>query len=320
MAYVPPHLRNTARGTAAERTGGLSLEQVLSHQIHANGKGRNGSDLGYGRPSHRAAHHRQNGPCKVIPTQMTLHRPCACTLAEVSHGQSLLGSAEEFCDAFFHVRETPEAGLPLCCLRHPGQCEGRNTVIVVRLDYHQSQRPPFVARYHNKDKHYHAERVMMEDASLLNAIQAVPLTDSGTRAEGDEVVADSACVCTLRVYISLQPCHYSSSSTEISCTLALFAFHKRELLPRRIALELIVVYPYRSHWRPGELTDHPTMSPSAARCLRHLHPTELMSHEELVELGARALYGPSFHSKGNCEDRASVAQAVKRMAVDAVDK
>ena len=59
--------------------------------------------------------------------------PCVVALESVPHGTSLIGDAAAFCDAFYHVRDTREAGLPLCCLRHPAECEGRHTVIVARL-------------------------------------------------------------------------------------------------------------------------------------------------------------------------------------------
>ena len=60
--------------------------------------------------------------------------------------------------AFFHVRDTREAGLPLCCLRHHAECEGRNTVIVARFTDREG-RVLFVARFMNRDKQTHAERV-----------------------------------------------------------------------------------------------------------------------------------------------------------------
>eukprot|EP00966_Prymnesium_polylepis_P151401 3498470-Prymnesium_polylepis.1 len=84
---------------------------------------------------------------------------------------------------------------------------------------------------------------------------------------------------------------------ETSCTRALFAFHTAELLPRRVALELVIAYPYRSHWEPTN-----------------------MSRAELIELGARTLYGPRYHSKGKLSDRDAVVDAVDRIGADAADR
>lgn len=78
-------------------------------------------------------------------------RSCVCVLDVLPPGTSLLGDACSFCDSFFHVRDTREAGLPLCCLRHHAECEGRNTVIVARLTDREG-RVLFVARFMNRDK------------------------------------------------------------------------------------------------------------------------------------------------------------------------
>ena len=273
MPYVPPHLRKAApppaddppaaAGGKATSSGGSSLEALLASQDLGGGGarprfgdgGRHGKGKGKGGDRNRPGG-RRDGPCAITPTQMTLHRPCACTLDAVADGASLIGTAAEFCDAFWHVRETPEGGLPLSCLRHPGECEGRNTVIVARLDNGESEPPLFTARFHNKDKNHHAERVMMEDRSLLAALRALPPPPEASATDGG---------CEgrrLRVYISLQPCHHSSSTMQISCTRDLFRFHEAELLPRRVALELVVAYPYRSHWEPGTLhPSHPARAP-----------------------------------------------------------
>lgn len=261
-AYIPPHLRNAQSGLLPSqgRSGLAALAEA-----HSTGPQR---EALYAPPPRsqsrcdRGSRHRErrnhDGPCAVRPTQMTLHRPCACTLGELPQGASLLGTAEEFCDSFFHVRETPEAPLPLCCLRHPGECEGRNTVIVARVDDGEAEKPLLIARFHNKNKDYHAERVMMEDAQLLASLRGMPLQDSNSsatavnKADGTNHEPHGATGRRrLLVYISLQPCHHSSSMKEISCTRDLFAFHQRELLPRQITFELVVAYPYRSHWEAG---------------------------------------------------------------------
>jgi len=160
-----------------------------------------------------------------------------------------------------------------------------------------SAEPLLVARYHNKDKAHHAERVMMEDSTLLRAIRAL------TAVNGAEEVGDGGEKCLLRataartgggetpssgkrhigilsVFISMQPCHHSSSTRQISCTSDLQRWYASELLPHGIQLDLAIAYPYRTHWQ-----------------------VDNMSHEELLELGARSLWGPRFHSKGSsCSD------------------
>jgi hypothetical protein len=199
---------------------------------------------------------------------MTMTRPCASVLGELPAGASLLGGAFDFCDAFFHVRETPEAPLPLCCVRVPGapECEGRNTVIVARLlDAAGGER--LVARYHNRSKMYHAEKVMMTDGALLGALRG--LRGGGGGGSGGDGGG------SLTVHISLQPYHHSSSTRETSCTRDLFEWFASELAPARVTLELVVAYPYRSHWEPAR-----------------------MARDELIELGARTLWGPRYHSKG----------------------
>ena len=45
-----------------------------------------------------------------------------------------------------------------------------------------------------------------------------------------------------------------------------------------------------------------------------------MTRAELIELGARTLFGPRFHSKGKISDRDAVVEAVERLADDAADR
>ena len=169
----------------------------------------------------------------------TWAQPCQCFADDLPQGESLLGAAPQFCDAFFHVRETPEAELPLCCVRQPrAECEGRNTVIVARL-VDSSGAPVLLARFTNRDKHHHAELVMMQDHRVLAALHELRAqkvaelaggegAGGGGEGEGEAPVAAGR----LTVYISLQPCHHSSGNTSLSCTEDLFTFHAAELAPR----------------------------------------------------------------------------------------
>ena len=211
--------------------------------------------------------------------------------------------------------------MPLCCVRQPdGECEGRNTVILATLQHVDDDAPVFVARFQNHGKWSHAEKVMMQDKALMDSIDAVSsrgkdVTNShvakGSRvgsvcraeSESSAKSASRAEFCDddsnakLSAYISLQPCHHSSSTRDISCTTDLFDWFVRELQPRRVSFDLIIAYPYRSHWRSSN-----------------------MSREEMIELGARSLWGPRFHSKGNSSDRDAVAQAVQEISDDAQEK
>ena len=206
-------------------------------------------------------------------------RSCALYADDLPPGRSLLGGAANFCDAFFHVRDTREAGLPLCCLRHPRECEGRHTVIIARLT-DAAGATKLVARFKNRDKKTHAERVLIQDERLRAAV-----CDGGGCAGG-----------TLSAFISLQPCHHSSGNESVSCTTDLIAYHARELAPRGVSLDLAIAYPYRSHWQP-----------------------DLMSRDELIELGARSLWGHKFHSSV-LADQAAVGKAVEALGDGAADE
>eukprot|EP00310_Coccolithus_braarudii_P015676 CAMPEP_0183347234 /NCGR_PEP_ID=MMETSP0164_2-20130417/12117_1 /TAXON_ID=221442 /ORGANISM="Coccolithus pelagicus ssp braarudi, Strain PLY182g" /LENGTH=193 /DNA_ID=CAMNT_0025518625 /DNA_START=118 /DNA_END=700 /DNA_ORIENTATION=+ len=70
-----------------------------------------------------------------------------------------------------------------------------------------------------------------------------------------------------------------------------------QLAPQQIELDLVIAYPYRSHWS-----------------------VERMKREEQIELGARALWGPRFHSKGHRADRVAVTEAVEGISDDAADR
>ena len=287
MPYVPPHLRGKGGGEDASGAS-RSLESLVLSDAGGRGARRGGRGRARGG----------RGPMEVVPSGMSVGRPCASYLDALPPGsKSLLGDAADFCDAFFHVRETPEASLPLCCVRQPAdECEGRNTVIVARL-LDRDSRPVLVARFHNRGKHHHAERVMMEDNRLLAAIREL----GDAAAAGGDGDAAPPVAGTLSVLISLQPCHHSSSTVEISCTTDLFAYHARELAPRRLAFDLAIAYAYRSHWRHED-----------------------MAREELIELGARARWGPSFHSKSGVGrltgDRRAVADAVEAISSGAADE
>ena len=226
--------------------------------------------------------------------------------ADLPSSATLLGGTLEFCDAFFHIRATPEAGLPLCCLqqcaeRPLAECEGRQTVIIARLRERASPSATwvdrFVARFSNRGKDHHAERVMCEDAKLQAALRGEPGGGSshggsshggsshggGAGGEADDVAGgeaeaddDGAELRQMCVYISVQPCHYSSSNATVSCTRRLLEWEAVVLRPAATALHVCMAYPYRAHWDPAHMADR-----------------------ELVEMGAAILgsgYGKKDHT------------------------
>ena len=189
-------------------------------------------------------------------------RQSACFLDKLPPGQSLLGGACDFCDAFFHVRATPEGTLPLCCIRQPnGECEGRNTVLVARL-LDADGKTVLTARYHNRDKNHHAERVMMEDETLLVAMRAMCPPATQGMADTETAAASTGKLCA---YISVQPCHHSSSNPSISCTQALLGYHEHTLAPLGVAFELAIAYPYRAHCKLSCAPSSPPCSAGGCR-------------------------------------------------------
>ena len=277
MPYVPPHLRGGDDSAEAGRSlEALSLGAGRGGGRGAGGRGVGGSGRGGGGGK---GSHGGGGKGGRGGGDRGADRSCALYADDLPPGRSLLGGAANFCDAFFHVRDTREAGLPLCCLRHPRECEGRHTVIIARLT-DAAGATKLVARFKNRDKKTHAERVLIQDERLRAAV-----CDGGGCAGG-----------TLSAFISLQPCHHSSGNESVSCTTDLIAYHARELAPRGVSLDLAIAYPYRSHWQP-----------------------DLMSRDELIELGARSLWGHKFHSSV-LADQAAVGKAVEALGDGAADE
>ena len=86
-----------------------------------------------------------------------------------------LGAMDEgqFCDAFFHVKPTPEAGVSAtCCLRAPaGCCSGKTTALVAHLVDARGALA-YGEVYVNVSQRDHAEDLLMRDARLLAAAEA----------------------------------------------------------------------------------------------------------------------------------------------------
>lgn len=314
MPYVPPHLRNKEQPASAGSSRSLAdLDQRQQPQMQQDqrGGGRGGGSKGGKGGSGKGDGRGGGGKGGGGKGGGGGGRQSATYASDLPPGSTLLGGTTNFCDAFFHIRATPEAGLPLCCLRQTAErpeaeCEGRQTVIVARLrertsvpdapDEQWTDR--FIARFSNRGRDYHAERVMMEDPRLGAALQAGGATTDGHGgADGGGADGGGADVCRaecggdgnnggggsgedaaapareLNVYISVQPCHYSSSSARISCTQGLLDWEAAVLRPARVALRVCIAYPYRAHWDPAN-----------------------MSERELVEMGA-AILGSGYGRK-----------------------
>ena len=222
MPYVPPHRRQqSATGDAAVTSeSSKSLQDLLQAPS---------------RPP-QEPRFREQGARGGAASSGSRARGPATYLSDLPHGVPLLGGSNEFCDSFFHVRATPEAGLQLRCLRRQGECEGRQTVIVARLQERTSPTAGqwfdrFVGRFANRGKDHHAERVMMEDPRLAATLEAGP---------------GEACERRLSVYISVQPCHHSSSNPRISCTRGLLEWEARRLRPASTSMEVCMTAPTTS--------------------------------------------------------------------------
>eukprot|EP00316_Scyphosphaera_apsteinii_P003951 CAMPEP_0119330454 /NCGR_PEP_ID=MMETSP1333-20130426/78323_1 /TAXON_ID=418940 /ORGANISM="Scyphosphaera apsteinii, Strain RCC1455" /LENGTH=111 /DNA_ID=CAMNT_0007339847 /DNA_START=176 /DNA_END=508 /DNA_ORIENTATION=- len=60
----------------------------------------------------------------------------------------------------------------------------------------------------------------------------------------------------LNVYLTQQPCHFSSSNDTNSCTENLINWFKERMAPRGVArLRICAAYPYRSHWDESHMSE-----------------------------------------------------------------
>lgn len=164
-----------------------------------------------------------------------------------SHAGSLLGSARNFCAAFYHCKETPEAKITESCLRcnedgtpseHAGgaaRCSGKSVVALARVFRIKDGAPAeiYAARYKNcSSGALCAESSLIEDLSLRRALEQEGGPDTH-----------------LRVYLNASPCHFSTDTRPTwSCTEGLIRFQQEFLRPRSMQLEIVCSYPYRCHW------------------------------------------------------------------------
>jgi hypothetical protein len=133
----------------------------------------------------------------------------------------ILGTAQEFCQSLYHIKETPECDQKIECI-NDNKCSPKVCIALVEID-------GFVSRYSNCADKMHAEDYLVQDQRLLEKIK-------------------SSRGMNMSCYLTLQPCHFSSNNTDKSCTNTLVQFYERELKPRGISFDLVIAYPYRTHW------------------------------------------------------------------------
>mmetsp|Transcript_37445 Transcript_37445/g.58512 ORF Transcript_37445/g.58512 Transcript_37445/m.58512 type:complete len:136 (+) Transcript_37445:349-756(+) len=91
------------------------------------------------------------------------------TAAPAAKRPILLRSAEEFCDAFFHVKETPEAGIAAVgCLRSGEKCRGKTTCLIARLMAVEGKGEDFLRIYYNHARNSCAEGFLIQDLTFQN--------------------------------------------------------------------------------------------------------------------------------------------------------
>jgi hypothetical protein len=240
-------------------------------------------DREYGRDDHgrrdghdgRERHHNQRdaessggrGDCLCHQQRFGIYANDAPHVLRQRDGcPPLLGTSREFCAAFFHLEDTPEAGLAELCLREGGQgkCARKDVVCVARLQHNPADkaatagdktpawRDIYVARYHNcfrggTERNLHAENFLTRDEKLLAALQDLgDLTDDGA-------ILGTA---RLILYLTYQPCHnsgghYGAGGHAISCTRVILDWVSRVLVPAGVPLFIRVAYTYRAHWNVG---------------------------------------------------------------------
>ena len=153
----------------------------------------------------------------------------------------LLPTAEALCDAFFHIKDTPEAAVEQACLRGAGCCGGKTTCLIVRLmtTGDAGSVEHFVELYRNEAKNSCAEGFLMRDERLLACVDALGGKPS-----------------VLHIYLTQQPCHFSSSNDSNSCTENLLRWWERWMEPRGVGrLRIAAAYPYRTHWDERHMSE-----------------------------------------------------------------
>jgi hypothetical protein len=135
---------------------------------------------------------------------------------------SLINDKSDFCQSFYHIRETMECDQKEECLAETN-CSTKVVVGIVSIGN-------YIAKYTNCKDVLHAEDYLFKDLELIRYLE----TFKGP--------------ATLKLFLTLLPCHFSSNNVKKSCTVSLLKFREQYLQPRGIELEIIGGYPYRVHW------------------------------------------------------------------------
>ena len=174
-------------------------------------------------------------------------------------------TVQEFCEAFVHIEDTPEARLGARCMCE-NPCRRKTVVCVARLVDARGQEL-FVKLFRNMSTSnrttVHAERLFVQDAEFAMYLQQYSHQPT-----------------TLTLFLTYNPCHFSGGHStrplNMSCTQQLIAFKRAH--PR---LELVVKcsYIYRAHWRT---TACPT-------CAASIAPQHYAAKARNAQLGIRLL-------------------------------
>jgi hypothetical protein len=147
---------------------------------------------------------------------------------QAKRNESILGNLEQFCQSFWHMRETPEAPIQTPSCLGSSKCSPKPVVCVaILLDSNGNQLS--IHRYTSCADRMHAEEFLFDDFNLLDQLQVL---NGGV----------------LQVYLTLNPCHLSSNQSKKSCTQGFISLFDQVLKPNGTKLELYFGYPYRAHW------------------------------------------------------------------------
>jgi hypothetical protein len=168
------------RGSSKARGKGSGDPHAQRCPFHQHGTCRHGQRCRFSHDSDAPSRCDCPELCEAYPNgERGVHTLRSSDLAK---GESLLGSFSNFCPAFFHLADTPEANLSQGCLREgPAQCRGKATVLVAVLaQQHNTEnasgtewRDVYIARYKNCPTGARcAEDALFADELLASAIRS----------------------------------------------------------------------------------------------------------------------------------------------------
>jgi hypothetical protein len=168
----------------------------------------------------------------------------------VEEDTCLLGSPEQFCEAFYHVFRCPEFDVPRhgCLALNTSNCRLQSVALIVHmLDRFGQTRGIF--RYTNCRKQ-HAEEFFVHDIHMQ---QLLSFISNGGK---------------MRIFLKFQPCHHCSGNGTLysnylwngkcdskSCSELLLDFYKMVLHPLHITLEILISSIYKANWKFAKRED-----------------------------------------------------------------